>query len=335
MKRIDFRARKLASAAPKAAPLATSSLRSTHRRSVWFALIGGLAILASATVANCQVPILTPIPFPPISINGGGGKWICSGCMGASGPTVIGGTVYNYDTLWDISVWPNQTNPRLFQAFENPGIVGIAQEPNNPNVLYALNTGDIGLPNTYSSISQVSVGSSSLYMGPATQLMLPGGKLSAIQSEGDIAFHGSTLYGISNSGLLFSVPLPLENGSEVVNELGTLPCAGCNYTAMAFDSNGNLYVLDSGNSTIYQVSLHGSVVESYHFTNPSLYSSAASMSFFGQSFPNVYIIQNGSFKQVNLNGGSNAVTVLGPSTLDRGVVGTLTYTGGQGYVIVD
>ena len=63
---------------------------------------------------------------------------------------------------------------------------------------------------------------------------------------------------------------------------------------MSFDANGTLYVLDSGNSTIIQLYGHtAQAAGTYHFTNPSLFSTSASISFFGQAFPNAYVILNG------------------------------------------
>lgn len=63
MSRINSLVQKLASIAPKKAPLANSSVRSTHMGSVLFPLIGVLAVLASAAAADLSNSSVGPAPL--------------------------------------------------------------------------------------------------------------------------------------------------------------------------------------------------------------------------------------------------------------------------------
>ena len=328
-----------------------ASFSKTRRHCAIRALFGlavGLAIFAPMAPAqdtvsvagatqNGALPMSSSLPgwfIPPPTY----GTWACNGCVGVAGPMVINGGAVYYDTMWDLT-WPSQeSNHRplvVWGGCNVSAVVGVARQPNS-QYLYTLHTNGAGCgyggPASDYHINQVVAATGAISLGP--QLMLSASTPLTF-SEGDIAVDPSNtrLYGITNTGLLFWVSLPLApsactnsmQGCVVVNQLGTVPGSGSNFTALSFDSSGTLYALDSGNSTIHQLAGHtAQIANSYHFTNPSLYGSAASMSFFGQPFPDVYVITGGRMKHVNLAAGT--ITDVGASDLDRGVAGTLVYT---------
>ena len=109
--------------------------------------------------------------------------------MGVAGPMIIGGSVLNYSTLWNLS-WPNQvSNYRTLTWGGCPlnSVVGMAQQPNS-QYLYTLHANGAGCgysaPASDYHINQVVAATGVTYLGP--QLMLAPGKALTFK-EGDIA----------------------------------------------------------------------------------------------------------------------------------------------------
>ena len=147
-------------------------------------------------------------------------------------------------TLWDISPTTGAaSNPRTVSGFPHKAPHCIAFSP--AGVLYGVSLGGIGSPASGMLFQVNPTTGAATFVANLTQY---------INVEGDIAFDPTTgiLYAVDGGGPMFTI----DTSTGVCTSLGSLPAdlpGGCDYSACAFDSSGQMYVWSQFGSVLRKV----------------------------------------------------------------------------------
>ncbi len=228
--------------------------------------------------------------------------------LGAAGAGLIGSDTNG--TLYDVNPSTGVvSNPRSTGV---PYLSGIAYSANG--TLYGLSI----------SLDQMSNPIGSLYtINPTTGASVLVGPLGLTSIyEGDLAFDPSSgvLYGVQddiNFNLyLFSMNPSTGAGTDIgiVTAVSNCGAVACDLSAMAFDSTGKLYILDTGGSTLLTVNKStGAVISSVGLSASGL-GIVAGLSINPASGTAYVATGNGTNSFYTLNLSTGAMTLIGPLT---------------------
>lgn len=165
----------------------------------------------------------------------------------------IDSTTTTTSTLWDIHTTTGvASNPRITSGFPHRAPHCIAFSP--AGVLYGVSLGGGGSPASGMLFTIDPNTGATTWVANLTQY---------VNVEGDIAFDPTTgiLYAVDGSGPVFTI----HTATGVCTPVGTLPAdlpGGCDYSACAFDSSGQMYVWSQFGTVLRKVDKTTAAVQS-------------------------------------------------------------------------
>jgi hypothetical protein len=208
-------------------------------------------------------------------------------------------------TLWDINTTTGAaSNPRTVSGAPNRPPLCIDFSPSG--VLYGVSLGGVGVPASGMVFTINPSTGATTFVANLTQY---------INVEGDIAFDPTTgiLYAVDGIGPLFKI----NTSTGVCTSIGSLPLdlpGGADYSGLAFDSSGQLYVWSQFGQVLRKVNKSNAAVQSTLPLSPSPGGGVGDLAFdpgTGKCFfagnPTGAILST-----VNTNTG--VVTTIGPTT---------------------
>jgi hypothetical protein len=156
-------------------------------------------------------------------------------------------------TLWDLNPTTGvPTNPRPVNAGANRAPISMDFHPNG--TLYAISHGSGGWPASGMLFTINPVNGACTWVASLTQF---------VWVEGDIAFDPTTgvLYAVDGLGLLFTINTSNGVGTVVGNLPMDLP-GGADYSGLAFDEFGQMYVWSQFGSVLRKVNKSNGAIQS-------------------------------------------------------------------------
>lgn len=221
--------------------------------------------------------------------------------------------------LWDIDQTNGAaTNPRVVSTAPNRSVTAIAFSPSG--TLYGVSAGQPSDVPSSGKLYTIALSGTATLVGTMTQF---------IHTEGDIAFDPTTglLYAVDGVGALFRIDTTNASCAAVGNLPLDLP-GGADYSGLAFDSTGQLFVWSTFGQVVRKVNKTNGQIQSTVSLSSSAGGAIGGMAFDPAS--GIAYIAGGSGGAAQLSSvdtTSGTRTAIGPLTGMNGVWGISFDTG--------